>query len=139
MLITSIGLFIALRKLSMDRIGDVETNTDSQNLLADGADDPNAKTWTKERVSFVSNFAIVIAMFSIIVASGFRPSVPGGIYYLVFIGMGTWWACNRTFTKPFAIISRVVMVLIAIHVCVLMVYQNPWPQEFLDSNSTIAR
>lgn len=138
MLITSITLFIALRKFSMDRIGDVETNTDAQ-ILLDQNDDPDAKTWTKERVSFVSNIAIVIAMISIIVASGFRPSVPGGIYYLVYIGMGTWWACYRSFTKPFAVISRFVMVLLVLHMGALLTYQNPWPQEFLDWNSTVAR
>lgn len=123
----------------MDRIGDVENNTDAQILLDQNEQDPDAKTWTKERVSFVSNFAIVIAMLSIIVASGFRPSVPGGIYYLVFIGMGTWWACYRSFTRPFAVISRIVMVLLALHMIALLTYQSPWPQEFLYWNSTIPR
>lgn len=137
MLATSIILFIALRKISMGRISDIEGNTDAQNLLENQYQ--TNYVWTEEKIKFCSGLGVVLSMFTLIVAGSLRPSVLGGVYYLFFLAFGTWWGCYRQLYRPFAIISRLIMVFIAGHVTAFLAYQNPWPEEFLPVNSTIPR
>jgi piezo-type mechanosensitive ion channel component 1/2 len=55
-----------------------------------------------------------------------RPSVTSGIYFLVFMGAATAWALGRPLEKGFAVISRCVMAIMAVHIAVLLVYQCSW-------------
>jgi uncharacterized membrane protein (DUF485 family) len=73
------------------------------------------------------------------VAAVLRPSVTGGLYFLVFLSAATWWACCKELRKGFAIVMRCLMVVVVVHLIVLYGYQFQWTQEFLDSNSTYAR
>lgn len=80
-----------------------------------------------------------VVLASLCCAAALTPSIEGGIYFLVFLGATTWWACNKELGKGFAILSRICMLLVIAHIIVLMSYQNQWPQELVPRNSSWAR
>lgn len=41
--------------------------------------------------------------------------------------------------RAFGIVLRVTVVFLMFHITAFLAYQNPWPQEFLQPNSTIPR
>lgn len=73
------------------------------------------------------------------VAGVLRPSVLGGLYYIIFLSSATWWACYKQLSRGFAIVLSCLMPILFIHISALYTYQFEWPQEFLDKNSTYAR
>lgn len=43
------------------------------------------------------------------------------------------------FARAFAIICRIVLVFLAVHIIALLAYQAPFPQEYFTDNSTTIR
>lgn len=41
--------------------------------------------------------------------------------------------------RAFAIICRIILVFLAVHIIALLAYQTPWPQEYFTDNSTTIR
>lgn len=78
-------------------------------------------------------------MATILVTASLQPSVPSAIYYIVFLAMATIWATYRNIDRSFAIICRILAVLLIVHISALLAYQMPWPQEYLIANSTVIR
>ncbi|CAH1368339.1 unnamed protein product [Tenebrio molitor] len=130
MVVASIGTYIACNKLLQKRTIEVVEN--EENLPR------KAKTSKKQFSLFVAvgKYAVLVALC---VAAVLRPSVTGGLYFLVFLSAATWWACCKELRKGFAIVMRCLMVVVVVHLIVLYGYQFQWTQEFLDSNSTYAR
>ncbi|CAB0040178.1 unnamed protein product [Trichogramma brassicae] len=98
---------------------------------------------SKERSAKIINFLGTIGTYIVLAvlccAAALKPSVEGAFYFLVFLGSATWWACHRELRRGFAVVVRVLMVVVALHILVLLSYQNQWPQEYLPSNGTWAR
>lgn len=44
-----------------------------------------------------------------------------------------------SFHRAFGFVLRVTLVFLVGHITTFLAYQNPWPQEFLEPNSTIPR
>lgn len=80
-----------------------------------------------------------MVLASLCFAAILRPSIEGGVYFIVFLSSATWWACCRELHKAFAIALSIVNVLVVCHVFCLYAYQFEWTEEYLDSNSTYAR
>lgn len=38
-------------------------------------------------------------MITLLLAATLRPSVPGVVYFIVFLGAATWWACFKELEK----------------------------------------
>lgn len=76
---------------------------------------------------------------SLCVAAALKPSLEAGFYFLVFLGTATWWACNKELRKGFAVLCRIVMVVVTLHILLLLSYQNQVPQELIPLNSTWQR
>ncbi|KAL7286394.1 hypothetical protein TKK_0019346 [Trichogramma kaykai] len=98
---------------------------------------------SKERSAKIINFLGTIGTYVVLAvlccAAALKPSVEGAFYFLVFLGSATWWACHRELRRGFAVVVRVLMFVVALHILVLLSYQNQWPQEYLPSNGTWAR
>ncbi|XP_016841730.1 piezo-type mechanosensitive ion channel component isoform X3 [Nasonia vitripennis] len=98
---------------------------------------------SKERsakiINFLGSIGTYVVLATLCCAASLKPSVEGGFYFLVFIGSATWWAFHRELRRGFAFVCRVVMAVVAVHIVVLLSYQNQWPQEYLPMNSTWAR
>lgn len=78
-------------------------------------------------------------MTTILFAAYLQPSVPGAIYFIVFLLTATVWASFKEIDRGFAIICRLLCGLLVVHISALLAYQTPWPQFFLDANNTIIR
>lgn len=138
MLITSVGLFIALRKMSARRVRDLEEN-DAENLIETMTPPEVTPAPTETTSKFIANLGVTLSLFTLLVAGSMRPSIPSALYFVFYLCAGTWWACYRSLSRGFAIVSRIVMVFVIAHITALLSYQNPWPQEFLPPNSSIPR
>lgn len=68
-----------------------------------------------------------------------RPSITSGIYFLVFIGAATAWAVGRPLEKAFAVVSRCVMAIMAVHTTILMIYQCNWLMAMYPPDMDLAR
>lgn len=78
-------------------------------------------------------------MTTLLVAATLQPSVPSAIYFTVFLLTASVWAIYKNIERDFAIICRVLAALLVLHICALLVYQTPWPQEHFDANNTVTR
>lgn len=83
--------------------------------------------------------AIFCGMATLLVAATLQPSIPSAVYFIVFLLTATIWATYKNIDRGFAIICRVLAVLLIVHISALLTYQTPWPQEYLDANNTIIR
>jgi hypothetical protein len=85
---------------------------------------------------FIGKF---LALGSLCVAGSIRPSLPGGIYFLAFLGGATAWACRCELRAGFAWLLKFCIVLCVAHILALFFYQTPWIQEFLDPKELTSR
>ncbi|CAH1708045.1 unnamed protein product [Chironomus riparius] len=81
----------------------------------------------------------ILSLLSLCATGALQPSALSAIYYLVFLGSATWWAMNKQLERAFAIVLRIVIGFMMLHIIAFLGYQNPWPQEFLEPNSTLPR
>lgn len=163
MFIVNMIVFIVLRKISAVEVNtNIEETEPSQNQPESEICDEN--TYTPEqyvilkqtginmRISdpllgifefhlFISLVisAIICSMTTILLAAYLQPSVPGAIYFIVFLLTATVWASFKEIDRAFAIICLFLCVLLVVHISALVVYQTPWPQQYLDTNNTFIR
>lgn len=83
--------------------------------------------------------AIFCAMATLLIAATLQPSVPSAVYFIIFLLTATIWALFKDIDRGFAIVCRILAVLLVVHISALLAYQTPWPQQYLDANNTIIR
>ncbi|XP_018574920.1 piezo-type mechanosensitive ion channel component isoform X3 [Anoplophora glabripennis] len=133
MLAISIGFFIAMRKLSAPI--SVEASNE------EGEDSANSRS-TKTQQKYFSYLVAIgryCVLFALCSAAVLRPSVLGGLYFIVFLATITWWSCCKQLRRGFAIVLGCLTPVVFIHLSALYSYQFQWPQEFLERNSSYAR
>ncbi|KAF5269329.1 hypothetical protein FQR65_LT02631 [Abscondita terminalis] len=126
MLVGSICIHFACKKFSAE-----PDETEAEMLVA--------KTKPKKqllRVTVAIGKYIVLSAFCF--AAILRPSVPGGVYFLIFLGGTTWWAF-RSLNRIFGYFLRCLVVFIFLHIVVLYAYQMQWPQTLLPKDDPYAR
>lgn len=133
MLAISIGFFIAMRKLSAPIPVEVSNE--------EGDDSANSRSTKAQQKYFsylvaIGRYCVIFALCS---AAVLRPSVLGGLYFIVFLATITWWSCCKQLRRGFAIVLGCLTPVVFIHLSALYSYQFQWPQEFLERNSTYAR
>ncbi|KNC28709.1 hypothetical protein FF38_09431 [Lucilia cuprina] len=109
----------------------VKINTDLGRKSQEDNDKPNFDGLIK----ISPLFCLATLFFSAVL----RPSVPGGFYFLIFLLSGSYWATFQTLQRKFAILLRLVMVVIVAHTICIVAYQTPWMQDHLDKTSLTAR
>ncbi|XP_023298569.2 piezo-type mechanosensitive ion channel component isoform X3 [Lucilia cuprina] len=109
----------------------VKINTDLGRKTQEDNDKPNFDGLIK----ISPLFCLATLFFSAVL----RPSVPGGFYFLIFLLSGSYWATFQTLQRKFAILLRLVMVVIVAHTICIVAYQTPWMQDHLDKTSLTAR
>lgn len=78
-------------------------------------------------------------MISLLLAATLRPSVPSGVYYIVFLIVATVWALKKEIGRGFALLCRSLLVLLAVHLAAVLAYQTPWAQQAYGVNDTTTR
>ncbi|XP_058794046.1 piezo-type mechanosensitive ion channel component isoform X2 [Phymastichus coffea] len=130
---SSVAVYVLCRKLVSPQPREDEDNASLQ----------RQQKSSKERSSKIINFLGGIGTYAVLAAlccaASLKPSVEGAFYFLVFIGSATWWACHRELGRGFAFLCRMVMAVVALHITLLLFYQNQWPQDKLPANETWAR
>lgn len=167
MFITTIAAYVILRKLTAPPpVEDIEENATPSTSGAPDTEEDEGPSYTFEhylllkRTGKLNNWecfrslhicnlfpnhallfvlAIFCAMATLLVAATLQPSVPSAIYFIIFLLTATVWALYKEIDRGFAILCRVLAVLLVIHISALLAYQTPWPQEYLDANNTIIR
>ncbi|CAH0602965.1 unnamed protein product [Chrysodeixis includens] len=76
-----------------------------------------------QRYPLLTSAGKYVCLFLLMFSGIMRPSVTSGIYFLVFMGVATAWSLGQPLGKGFAVISRCVMAIMAVHVMVLFAYQ----------------
>ncbi|XP_031619375.1 piezo-type mechanosensitive ion channel component isoform X7 [Contarinia nasturtii] len=140
MLVSSIIFFIVLKKLTAPVVNeDVgESGTSSANTSPEPVTEEEG-SYSPEQYVLLKRTAIFCAMAMLLFAATLQPSVPSAVYFLVFLSAVTIWAYYGEIGRGFAIICRILGALLIVHVCALLVYQTPWPQQYLDVNNTVIR
>lgn len=135
MFLTSIIMFVLLRKLVLRPVPTVEAPPPIRKPPLQSVD----SGFSPESLQIMKKAGTFFAMITLLLAATLRPSVPGAVYFIVFLGAATWWACYRELNRAFAIICRIVLVFLAVHIATFLSYQTPWPQEYFPANNTIIR
>ncbi|XP_076270334.1 piezo type mechanosensitive ion channel component isoform X3 [Rhynchophorus ferrugineus] len=135
MLATSVVFYVLFKKLTTvntDPSDESATRTESERR------DDEIKT-RKKYLSFMVGVGRYGTLMTLCLAGVLRPSVVGGLYFLVFLSVATWWACYKQLRRGFAILMCCLLPIVFAHMSVLYAYQFQWPQELLEKNSTWAR
>ncbi|XP_014483161.1 PREDICTED: piezo-type mechanosensitive ion channel component isoform X3 [Dinoponera quadriceps] len=90
-------------------------------------------------INFLGRIGTYIVLASLCCAAALKPSIEAAFYFLIFLGAATWWACNKELRKGFAVICRIVMIIVILHIIALLAYQNQWPQELIPVASPWSR
>uniref|UniRef100_A0A1B0DRJ2 Uncharacterized protein n=1 Tax=Phlebotomus papatasi TaxID=29031 RepID=A0A1B0DRJ2_PHLPP len=89
LLLASIGVYFILKMMANGHSTPEEAADDSgQN--EDVTDEP---FYTVEKYNVICTAAKILSMAALLLASVMRPSVPSGVYFLMFLALATWWAC----------------------------------------------
>lgn len=135
MVISSIVIFVVLQNLALGRITPPEGEEPTP--LSERPDYDAGLS--PDKLGFCIGVAKILSIITLLFAAVFHPSAINGIYFVIFLGAATWWACAKELERGFGIVLRCTLVIFVLHITTFMVYQSPWPQEFVDSNSTVAR
>ncbi|XP_076479042.1 piezo type mechanosensitive ion channel component isoform X10 [Bombus vancouverensis nearcticus] len=133
---TSIVVYLICRFLSRKNVTDEE---DDASLHRNAEAAKKSADSTAKIINFLGRIGTYVVLASLCITAALKPSVEGGFYFLVFLGAATWWACNKELRKGFAILCRIVMVVVILHILALLSYQNQVPQELIPVNSTWQR
>lgn len=159
MFLSSIGFYFLLKSMAIRRTTTStatndqtnivsaeiqENNSEHENIIPESLEfhsvtDEEEPTYTQERMNLLFGVAKVFAFAALLLAAAIRPSIPGAVYFLIYLGLGSWWACYRQLTKGFAIICRLVMSFSCVHIIAFMLYQMPWPQEYFPADNLVPR
>jgi len=106
------------------------------NLSNTDTNSAEPSSWNK----ILHSIGAYVSLGFLCLTSSLQPSVPSGIYYLIFLGGATWWALSKNIiNKAFARIFSILAVFVAIHIIALFLYQLEWSQELIDPKSLVAR
>nr|XP_034178628.1 piezo-type mechanosensitive ion channel component isoform X2 [Osmia lignaria] len=133
---TSIAVYFICRFLSRNSVTDEEDDASLRQGATNTKKTEDSKT---KAVNFLGRIGTYVVLASLCITASLKPSVEGGFYFVVFLGAATWWACNKELRKGFAVLCRIVMIIVIIHLLVLLSYQNQLPQELIPLNSTWQR
>ncbi|XP_076240297.1 piezo type mechanosensitive ion channel component [Calliopsis andreniformis] len=133
---STIIIYFLCRYLTQTPVADEEDDTSMHRRVETSR---KTEDRTTKIISFLGRIGTYQVSSSLCITAALQPSVEGGFYFLVFLGTATWWACNKELRKGFAVLCRIVMVVVTLHILALLSYQNQVPQEQIPLNSTWQR
>lgn len=140
MLLSSIISYVILRKLTaIPSTDDAEDANGRQTDVTTNEDEEGGVFYTLQNYLMLKRAAIFLAMAALLFAATLRPSIPSAIYFLFFLITATVWSLNKEIDRGFAIICRLLLLVLIVHISAMFAYQTPYPQEIFDANNTIIR
>lgn len=138
MLLTTIISFVVLRKLTLPPPVDPE-EAEAIAPTTSAAEENDDTSYSPQNYILLKRVAIFFSLVSLLFAATLRPSIPSGLYFIVFLFTGNVYALYKEVDRKFAIICRLLLCVLSVHIFGLLAYQTPYPQEVLDVNNTIIR
>ncbi|XP_028128459.1 piezo-type mechanosensitive ion channel component isoform X5 [Diabrotica virgifera virgifera] len=132
MMITLLAVFFALRKINPVEEVVVQSETGTVDITLK----PQQKTDYTQYFVAVGRYVTLIMLC---LAGILRPSVEGGVYYLLFLAMATWWACYKQLKRGFAIVLRCLIPFVLLHLCALYIINFKYIQTYLPEDGPYAR
>ncbi|KAM0736630.1 Piezo-type mechanosensitive ion channel component 1 [Formica fusca] len=120
----------------------------TQKRISDEEEEPSLRRENKQKktedsttkiINFLGGIGTYVVLASLCCVAALKPSIEAAFYFLVFLGAATCWACNKELRKKFAVICRIIMVIVIAHIVALLAYQNEWPQEIIPVSSAWSR
>lgn len=136
MLVASVVIYVILQNLVIGHIP-VPVEGEEQVALTERPD--YDYTLSSGKLKVCISIGKIMSIITLLLAAVFHPSAINAIYFVIFLGAATWWACAKELERGFGIILRCTVFIFIIHITTFMIYQTPWPQELLDKNTTVAR
>ncbi|XP_050309997.1 piezo-type mechanosensitive ion channel component isoform X2 [Anthonomus grandis grandis] len=133
MLVISIVFYVLFKKLTIP-----EETSEGDNRTESERKNDEVKN-RKKYLLFIIGVGRYGVLITLCLAAVLRPSIIGGLYFLIFLSVATWWSCYKQLRRGFAILMYCVVPFVFLHMSALYAYQFPWSQELLDRNSTWAR
>ncbi|XP_012270066.1 piezo-type mechanosensitive ion channel component [Orussus abietinus] len=128
-------VYCLCRRLNRAPKTEVEGEASTSNRrTAAKTEDGNAKI-----IKYLGTAGNYVTLGLMCCASSLHPSVQCAFYFLVFIAAGTWWAFHRELRRAFAVVCRIVMLVLVVHIGALLAYQNQWLQELVPTDNQWAR
>ncbi|XP_067001205.2 piezo-type mechanosensitive ion channel component isoform X3 [Anabrus simplex] len=137
MLVASIVVYVVSNKLVVERR---TSHVSTLSVPSTTAILPTAvPTTNKRRYTFLVSWGKYIVLLSLCLAGVMRPSIPGSVYFIAFLGGMTWWACYKDLGQAFAVVIYCVMVIVALHIISLFGIQLQWIQELVTEDCNYCR
>ncbi|XP_071053073.1 piezo-type mechanosensitive ion channel component isoform X2 [Onthophagus taurus] len=127
MLISSITIFVLTMKLTKRNI---ETET--------GEEQTQSKA-KMDRMRFLVGIGKFTTLILLCICACLKPSVQGGLYFVVFICTATWRSCSKNLGRGFAVLMQLLMVVVFVHIFALLMFQIDYFQDFLGVDSPYRR
>jgi predicted neutral ceramidase superfamily lipid hydrolase len=139
MFLASIIIFVLLKKFSAESEVNHEIYLATVQLQAISVESGDTTTQTGADTHVLKHVARVLSVIALCVTGSLQPSVISLVYFIVFLGAATWYACNKELERAYAIVLRITLIFLMVHITALLAYQTPWPQDFFPVNTTIPR
>lgn len=104
MFLSSIGFFVALKKISFTSTA--SESLDPSSSIEVGETISDAPILSVEKINFLTGLGKFLTFTTLLLVAVLRPSIPGGVYFLVYLGAGTWWACYKELNRYILYFSR---------------------------------
>lgn len=108
MLISTPSIYLVLRKLNATDNPDIESAGTTVQPESSQISNENLNILKKigkfvvvMKRSIISSYimifqiGVLLSMIALLLASTLQPSVPAAVYFIVFLGAATWWACYK--------------------------------------------
>ncbi|XP_050458271.1 piezo-type mechanosensitive ion channel component isoform X5 [Cataglyphis hispanica] len=132
---TVLAVYFICRFLTQKRI----SNEEEEPSLRQENKQKKTEDSTTKIINFLGGIGTYVVLASLCCVAALKPSIEAAFYFLMFLGAATCWACNKELRKKFAVICRIIMVIVIAHIVALLAYQNEWPQEIIPVSSAWSR
>ncbi|KFB42311.1 AGAP009276-PA-like protein [Anopheles sinensis] len=137
------GVIVPRRRANASTADDTEPGTVASSVLESTSampeEEPQRSLISPERLPFFTKLGVLLSMCMLCVTGILQPSALSGVYFIVFLGAASWWACYKQLDRAFGVVLKITLVFLVIHIILFLTYQTPWPQEILPFNDTAAR
>lgn len=94
---------------------------------------------TIESYKRLRDFGKYSSIAALCFAGAVEPSILNGIYFGCFLYFSTWLAFNQELHRRFGIALTVISLILAFHICALILFQLPWFQNLTEEGFWVQR
>jgi magnesium-transporting ATPase (P-type) len=78
------------------------------------------------------NIGVFFSLLFMCLAGIAQPSILNLLYFITYMCIASWWGLNQKFRRSFGNVLLMISIYGALHLILILFYQNPWPQHYLE-------